>query len=62
LCAAFVFAVYRRGQASGTMYEEEIFEYEDEKELEPLESDLPGPVLEEEDDDDLELLDELEAL
>jgi len=62
LCAAFVFAVYRRGQASGTMYEEEIFEYEDEKELEPLESDLPDPVLEEEDDDDLELLDELEAL
>jgi hypothetical protein len=61
LCAAFVFAVYRRGQASGTMYEEEIFEYEDEKELEPLESDLPDPVLEE-DDDDLELLDELEAL
>jgi len=62
LCAAFVFAVYRRGQASGTMYEEEIFEYEDEKELEPLESDLPDPVLEEDDDDDLELLDELEAL
>ena len=62
LCAAFVFAVYRRGQASGTMYEEEIFEYEDEKDLEPLESDLPDPVLEEEDDDDLELLDELEAL
>jgi len=44
------------------MYEEEVFEYEDEKELEPLESDLPEPVLEEEDDDDLELLDELEAL
>ena len=62
LCAAFVFAVYRRGQASGTMYEEEIFEYEDEKDLEPLESELPDPVLEEEDDDDLELLDELEAL
>lgn len=62
LCAAFVFAVYRRGQASGTTYEEEVFEYEDEKELEPLESDLPEPVLEEEDDDDLELLDELEAL
>jgi len=62
LFAAFVLAVYRRGQASGTMYEEEVFEYEDEKELEPLESDLPEPVLEEEDDDDLELLDELEAL
>ena len=62
LCAAFIFAVYRRGQASGTIFEEETFEYEDEKELEPLESDLPEPVLEEDDDDDLELLDELEAL
>jgi len=62
LCAAFIFAVYRRGQASGTIFEEETFEYEDEKELEPLESDLPEPVLEDDDDDDLELLDELEAL
>lgn len=61
LCAAFVFAVYRRGQASGTIFEEEDFEYEDDKELEPLVSDLVEPVLED-DDDDLELLDELEAL
>jgi uncharacterized membrane protein len=62
LCAAFVFAVYRRGQASTSGFEDEVFLYEDDKELEPLESTLPEPVMEEEIDDDLELLDELEAL
>ncbi len=62
LCAAFVFAVYRRGQASTSGFEDEVFLYEDEKELEPLESTIPDPVMEEEIDDDLELLDELDAL
>jgi hypothetical protein len=36
--------------------------FEDDKELEPLESMIPEPVVEEEIDDDLELLDELDAL
>ena len=62
LCAAFVFAVYRRGQASTSGFEDEVFSYEDDKELEPLESTIPEPVMEEEIDDDLELLDELDAL
>ena len=62
LCAAFVFAVYRRGQASTSGFEDEVFLYEDDKDLEPLESTIPEPVMEEEIDDDLELLDELDAL
>jgi hypothetical protein len=62
LGAAFIFAVYRRGQRSGTVFDEEEFAYEDTKELEPLEHSIPEPVMEEEEDDDLELLDELDAL
>ena len=62
LAAVFVFAVYRRGQRSAGPFEGE-FEYEEKVvDVEALMSELPEPVVEEDEDDDLELLDELEDL
>ena len=62
LAAAFIFAVYRRGQLSGNVFEDEELEYEEKVWEESVESDIPPAVVEEEEDDDLELLDELDAL
>ena len=62
LCAAFVFAVYRRGQRSANIFDDEDFEFEEEMKIDPLEDDIPAPVMEEDVDDDLELLDELDSL
>jgi len=55
-------AVYRKGQASARQLEEEYLE---ELEMEQMESeliDIPEPVMEEDIEDDLELLEELEEL
>ena len=56
-------AVYRRGQASARLLEQE---YEERLEIEKMSSelvDIPEPVTdEEEEEDDLELLEELEEL
>ena len=62
LAAVFIFAVYRRGQLSGNVYEDEEFQPFGEDIDATVEKDIPPVVLEEEEDDDLELLDELDSL
>ena len=57
-----MFAVYRRGQRSANIFDDEDFEFEEEMKMDPLEDDIPAPVMEEDVDDDLELLDELDSL
>ena len=58
----FIFAVYRRGQLSGNVYEDEEFQPVVEDIDSAVEKDIPPVVVEEEEDDDLELLDELDSL
>ena len=55
-------AVYRRGQASARLQEEEYFEQLEEEKMESELVDIPDPIVEEEIEDDLELLEELEEL
>jgi hypothetical protein len=62
LAAVFVFAVYRRGQRSAGPFDDEFLYEEKVFDVEALMSELPEPVVEEDEDDDLELLDELEDL
>ena len=58
----FIFAVYRRGQLSGNVYEDEEIQSFGEEIDASVEKDIPPVVIEEEEDDDLELLDELDSL
>ena len=62
LAAVFVFAVYRRGQRSTNFFDEEEMFEEKTYDTESFASDTPEPVLEDDEDDDLELLDELDTL
>lgn len=62
LAAVFVFAVYRRGQRSANFFDEEVMFEEKTYDTESFTSDTPEPVVEVEEDDDLELLDELDTL
>ncbi len=55
-------AVYRRGQASARLLEQEYFEQLEEEKMESELVDIPEPIVEEEIEDDLELLEELEEL